>query len=173
MKISFSPKNVAFYTGSVFNKRRELIGEFQFEAFDPKLVRVTLPNSARAFEPVTFEINSSEAGSGTVDVQVKDPAGEIVTCEKNLDQTCLQEVTFLPFFAGKYRIEIKFNSIRLSAREIDVGELAPVVVQPLDESVRNLTATFEVSVPRHLINKLSFSVRSSSGERSLLWLCKF
>ncbi len=129
-----------------------------------KHVKVIRPIDSCADEPVSIEVDASEAGKGNLEIEIKDPSSQIVTHECKVNSPQKVQATFLPSLSGKYSVLIKFNG-RLLPRiyEIDVEEAPPVSVQPLAQGLQHFDQVLVVSVPQHLSSQLKFHIQAPSG----------
>jgi hypothetical protein len=147
-EITFRSETVGSHSATIY-RRNKIVGRFIFESFDVKHVKVIRPIDSCADEPVSIEVDASEAGKGNLEIEIKDPSSQIVTHECKVNSPQKVQATFLPSLSGIY--------------EIDVEEAPPVSVQPLAQGLQHFDQVLVVSVPQHLSSQLKFHIQAPSG----------
>ena len=164
-KLTFQPKEPGVYDLHVLVKKKEVPGSpFQLRydiASKPESIAVRgLPDIGYVQEPITFVVDTSDAGSGELAVKVTSPATKekkpklIIT--DNKDRT--YSVGYTPNAAGDHKFDILWSGKSIAGSPFGVNVLQPLSeeVPIIEESATIIPEKLEESyfIPEHLLDEL-------------------
>ncbi|XP_034327978.2 filamin-A isoform X5 [Magallana gigas] len=140
-------------------------GPFSCKAYDAGQVIVKhMPSLASVNQPVSFNIDASEAGSGNIEILVN--KGRIACSVQNLGSYKFL-ASFIPTKAEKHTIEMKFNNLPVvgSPWHVEVTDPKSISVsgRGLDFVLVNRIENFVVNCGENMSKNINVSITGPSG----------
>nr|XP_034327978.1 filamin-C isoform X4 [Crassostrea gigas] len=140
-------------------------GPFSCKAYDAGQVIVKhMPSLASVNQPVSFNIDASEAGSGNIEILVN--KGRIACSVQNLGSYKFL-ASFIPTKAEKHTIEMKFNNLPVvgSPWHVEVTDPKSISVsgRGLDFILVNRIENFVVNCGENMSKNINVSITGPSG----------
>ena len=164
-KFTFQPKEPGVYGVHFLIKRREIPGSPFYLRYDtpPKPESITVrgvPDIGYVQDPITFVVDTSDAGSGELAINVTSPATkekkpELIITD-NKDRT--YSIGYTPNAPGDHKFDISWSGKSIPGSPFGVDVLQPVSeeIPVIEESATVIPDTLEEAsfIPQYLLDEL-------------------
>ncbi|GAB6018892.1 hypothetical protein CHUAL_000550 [Chamberlinius hualienensis] len=117
--VEFTPQDVGDHTIETQVKGFAVKGSpFHCAVFDPRKVNVGRISDGHIGKPVQFEVDTSQAGQGVVEICVNN--GQVTSNVKNVGNY-KYAASFVPHKASTYAVDVKFNGMNVPGSPFKIG----------------------------------------------------